>query len=63
MYSTETHYFNNKVKSKQHHTVGTIPRSNIKIIERGEVDTTNIQIHDHSLSWFGTGTSVKRWWG
>jgi hypothetical protein len=35
----------------KYHTVGTILKSNI--------DTLNIQIHDCSLSWFGTGTSVK----
>jgi hypothetical protein len=27
--------------------------------ERGQIYTTNIQIHDHSLSWLGTGTSIK----
>ena len=34
------------MKNKKYHTVGTIPKSNIKIIERGKIDTTNIQIHD-----------------
>ena len=31
-------------------------------IERKETktDTPNKQIHDHSLSWFGTVTSIKR---
>ena len=36
-------------------TIGTIPKSNIEIVERGNIDTTNIQIHYHSLSWLGTG--------
>jgi hypothetical protein len=39
--------------------VGTIPKSNIKIIERGKIDTPNIQIHDRSLSWISTGISIK----
>jgi len=36
---------------KNNDTVGTIPKSNIKI------DTPNTQIYDHSLFWLGTGTS------
>ena len=36
-------------KKKKNCNVGTIPKSNIKIIERGKINTTNIQIHDHSL--------------
>jgi hypothetical protein len=39
-------------------TIGTIPKSNIEIVERGTIDTTNIQIHYRSLSWLGTGTSI-----
>ena len=39
-------------------TIGTIPKSNIEIVERGNIDTTNIQIHYHSLSRLGTGTSI-----
>ena len=46
----------NKVKNKKYHTVRTIPKSNIKIVERSKIDTTNTQIHDLSLSWFGTGS-------
>ena len=34
--------------------VGTIPKSNIKIVERSKFDTTNTQIHYLSLSWIGT---------
>ena len=49
---------NNKMK-KKYHTVGAIPKSNIKIVERRKVDTPNTHIHDSSLSWFGTGTSIK----
>ena len=33
-----------KNKTK-YHTVGTIPKSNIKIVERGKIDTFNTQIH------------------
>jgi len=42
-----------KIKNKKYHTVGTIPRSNINIVERGKIDTLthkymtpNTQIHD-----------------
>jgi len=38
---------------KNNDTVGTIPKSNIKI------DTPNTQIYDHSLSCLGTGTLLK----
>ena len=27
--------------------------------KRPKIDSPNTQIHDHSLSWLGTGTSVK----
>jgi hypothetical protein len=40
-------------------TVGTIPKSNIEIVERGKIYTTNAQIHDSSLPWLGTDTSIK----
>jgi len=36
----------NKMKNKKYHTVGTIPKSNIKFVERGKIDTPNTQIHD-----------------
>jgi hypothetical protein len=25
------------------------------------IDSPNTQIHDHSLSWLGTGTSIKKY--
>ena len=34
----------NKPKLNKYHSVGTIPKSNIKI-ERGKIDTTNTQKH------------------
>jgi hypothetical protein len=30
------------------------PKSNRKIVERGKIDTHNIQIYERSLSWLGT---------
>ena len=36
----------NVMKSK---AKGTIPKSNIKIVERGKTDFSNTQIHDHSI--------------
>ena len=38
----------------------TDPKSN-KIVEKDKFDTPNTQIHDRSLSWLGTGTSLKKW--
>jgi hypothetical protein len=51
-----------KLKKKQHKNttlVGTVPKYKKKIVERGKMDTFNTQIHDRSLSWNGTGTSIK----
>jgi len=45
-FSTSQNYECNKMK-KKYHTVGTIPKSNIKIIERGKMDFSITQIHDH----------------
>jgi len=42
----------NKFKNKEYHTVGIVPKSNTKILERGEIDTSNTHIHDRSLSHF-----------
>jgi len=47
------------MNNKKYHTVGIIPKSNIKILERGKIDTSNTQIHDRSLSLLGTDTSIK----
>ena len=43
---------------QKYHTLGTIPKSNIKIVERGKIDTSNTQIHDRSLSCLGTSSSI-----
>jgi hypothetical protein len=42
----------------KYHTVGTVPKSNSKIEEAKLISL--IHIPDHSLSWLGTGTSIKR---
>jgi hypothetical protein len=47
------------MKNKKYHTVGTVPKAYRNIIERGTNDTPNTQIHDRSLSWFDTNTSLK----
>jgi hypothetical protein len=36
---------------KKYCTVGTVPKSNIKIVERDKIDTPNTQIHDPTPSW------------
>jgi hypothetical protein len=47
------------MKNKKDHTVGTISKSNIKIVDRGEIDTPNTQMHYRSLFLLGTNTSMK----
>jgi hypothetical protein len=36
----------NKKQVKTYHIVGIIPKSNIKAVERGKIDTPNTQTHD-----------------
>jgi len=48
------------MKNKKYHNVETIPNSNIKIKERGNIDNANTQMYDCSLSWLGTDTSIKQ---
>ena len=43
------------MNNKKYHNVGTAPRTNPKMVERGKIDTLNTQIQDRSLSSFGTG--------
>ena len=45
--------------NKKSPTVGTVPNSSRKIVERGKTDTPNTHIHDRSLSWLGTFSSIK----
>jgi len=47
------------MKNKEYHTVCTVPNSNRTVVERGNIDTTDINIHECSLFWLGTGTSIK----
>ena len=44
---------------KKYCTVGTVPKSNIKIVERDKIDTPSTQIHDRTPSRVATGTSLK----
>jgi len=47
------------MKSKKYHTVGTISKFNRKIVESGTINIPNTEIHDCTLSWLSTGTSIK----
>jgi len=49
----------NKKKSKNYHTVGAAPKYNRTIINRRKIDTPKTHMLDHSLSYLGTGTSIK----
>ena len=46
-------------KKTQKTTVKTVPKSKSYMVERVIIDTPNTQIHGHSLSWLGTGTSIN----
>ena len=46
-------------KTKIYHTVGTIPKSQCIIVDKEKIDTPNTQIHDCSVSWLDTDTSIK----
>jgi hypothetical protein len=48
------------MKTKQkYNTDGTVLKFNRKIIKRGKIDSINTQIHDRSLFWPSTDTSIK----
>jgi len=38
----------NKMKGTIYQTVGTVPKYNRKVIERGKIDIINTHIHDRS---------------
>jgi hypothetical protein len=48
-----------KWKTKQYHTISTIPKSNNNMVEGGKIDTPSKKMHDRSLSSFGTSTPIK----
>ena len=35
-------------------------KSSIKIVKRGNINITNTQIHDRSISWLGTGHTINK---
>jgi len=35
-----------------------VPKSNIKVAERGKFDIPNTQVHNRSLSWLCAGLSI-----
>ena len=45
---SENYKIKNKMKNQRYHTVGTIPKSNIKIAERGQIDTPSTHTHTHT---------------
>jgi len=50
------------MKHTKYHIVGTTPKSNTNIVERGNINTpywANTQRHDRSLPWLGADTSIK----
>ena len=54
MHKCDHGYFENyRIKWKTKIRVGTVPKSNQKIVVKGKIDTSNTHIHDHTLSWLG----------
>ena len=51
-----------EMQNKKYHTVGTIAKSKIKIVERGILDIYSTHIHERVLSWLGTRNFNKNWW-
>jgi Ca2+/Na+ antiporter len=58
----------NKMKNKNSHTVLTVPKSNSKIVERGEINSPNTLIHDshfpglvQTLQWNMSGLNQFKW--
>jgi hypothetical protein len=47
------------MNNKKHNTIRIVPKYNRKIVETGKIDIPNTYVHGHSLSWLGTGTSIK----
>jgi len=46
------------MKNKKYHTVRTIPKSYIKIVERGKIDTTNTcKIYNTNILAFGNNVT------
>ena len=40
------------MKNKKYHTVGTVPKSTRKNVDKGKIDTSNKQIHNPILAWY-----------
>ena len=52
-------YLDIKMINNKYHTVKTGPKSNKKIVERGNICTPNTQILDPSFHWLDIYTSIK----
>jgi hypothetical protein len=53
------HIFCDSKMKMKYHTVGTVPKSHRTIILRGKIDTLSAHLHEHSMSWLDTLTSIK----
>lgn len=48
-----------KMKNEKYDIIGTVLKLSRKFVVRGKIDSFHRQIHDRSLLWRGTGTSMK----
>ena len=44
----------------KYRTVRTVPKLYLNIIEKGQIDMRNTNIDDHTFSWFGMCTEMKK---
>ena len=68
MWITHNKRVRNKIKNNKYHIVGTTPNSNGKIVEWGNIKTSNTQMYNLLVICLATGTSTKSvgvklvWW-
>ena len=48
-----------KWQTNKYHIIGTVPKSDRKIVDRGKINTPDTIIHDRPLSMLGSGNSRK----
>jgi len=48
-----------KMEQNVYHTVVTVPKSNRKFVERGNIEALNTYTHNRWLSWISTDISIK----
>ena len=67
MYSektTDLNQVNNKLKNQQYHSVRTVPKSNMNIVEKGKIDTLTRKFRPLTFqTWYMHFNKKKMWHG